>query len=77
MKKEGYTMNDLSELLRKLNNTNIKNTPQKNQVENLLSSLNKSDADKVRSILNDPVKTKQVLNTPEAQALIKKLSGGK
>jgi len=70
-------MNDLSDLLRKLNNTTIKNTPQKNQVENLLSSLNKSDADKVRSILNDPVKTKQVLSTPEAQALIKKLSGGK
>jgi len=70
-------MNDLSDLLRKLSSTNIKNSPQKNQVENLLSSLNKSDADKVRGFLNDPVKTKQVLSTPEAQALIKKLSGGK
>lgn len=70
-------MNDFSDLIRKLSNTNNKNVPQTNQIEKLLSTLNKSDAEKVKNILNDPVKTKQLLNTPEAQALIKKLSGGK
>ena len=70
-------MNDFSDLIRKLSASNIKNTPQNAQVEKLLSSLNKSDAEKVKNILNDPVKTKQILNTPEAQALIRKLSGGK
>ena len=70
-------MNDFSDLIRKLSNANNKNLPQTNQIEKLLSTLNKSDAEKVKNILNDPVKTKQLLNTPEAQALIKKLSGGK
>ena len=70
-------MNDFSDLIRKLSNTNNKNISQTNQAQKLLSTLNKSDAEKVKNILNDPVKTKQLLNTPEAQALIKKLSGGK
>lgn len=68
-------MNDLNDLMRKLGAN--KNTPQNIKAENLLSSLSKSDADKVRSILKDPEKTKQILNSPEAQAIIKKLSGGK
>ena len=70
-------MNDFSDLLRKFSNGNMKSAPQNPQVEKLLSNLNKSDAEKLKNILNDPVKTKQILNTPEAQALIKKLSGGK
>ena len=70
-------MNDFSDLIRKLSNANNKNISQTNQIEKLLSTLNKSDAEKVKNILNDPVKTIQLLDTPEAQALIKKLSGGK
>lgn len=71
-------MNDLNDLLRNLGAfSNAKNAPKENQVEKLLSSLNKSDADKVRNILNDPAKTQDLLNNPQVQALIKKLSGGK
>ena len=47
------------------------------QPEENLKSLKPEDAEKVRNIMNNPEMTKKILNSPQAQALMKKLMGGK
>ncbi len=47
----------------------------KKQVEQLFSRLSEDDRKKVEQILADKNKTQQILNTPQAQALMKKLMG--
>lgn len=49
----------------------------KNSVERLFSQLSEKDRQKVEQILADSSKTQQILNTPQAQALMKKLMGDK
>lgn len=43
------------------------------KVEELMKSLNEKQAQQVQSVLNDPQKTKEILNSPAAQALMKRL----
>ncbi|MBQ3887963.1 MAG: hypothetical protein VZR73_03460 [Acutalibacteraceae bacterium] len=47
----------------------------KNNVEQLFKKLSEEDRKRVENILADKNKTQQILNTPQAQALIKKLMG--
>ncbi len=47
----------------------------KNSVDQLFSKLSEEDRKKVEQILADKNKTQQILNTPQAQALMKKLMG--
>ncbi len=49
----------------------------KNSAEKLFGSLSDEDKKRVESILADRKKTEQVLKTPQAQALLKKLMGEK
>ncbi len=46
-------------------------------VEQLFQQLSDKDRQKVEQILADKNKTQQILNTPQAQALMKKLMGDK
>lgn len=45
--------------------------------ERLFNSLSKEQQKQVEEILSDKKKTEQLLNTPQAQALLKKLMGEK
>ena len=47
----------------------------KNNVEQLFKKLSEEDRKWVENILADKNKTQQILNTPQAQALFKKLMG--
>ena len=44
-------------------------------IENLLDNMDKKQADKIKGILNDEEKTRQLMNNPQVQALIRKLTG--
>lgn len=45
------------------------------QVDNLLGKLSTDDASRVKAVLSDEQKTRELLNSPAAQALLKKLMG--
>jgi len=47
----------------------------KKSVDQLFNKLSDEDKKRVEQILSDKSKTQQILNTPQAQALIKKLMG--
>lgn len=49
----------------------------KNSVDKLMQSLSPEQRKKVESILADREQTEKLLNTPQAQALFKKLTGEK
>ena len=53
----------------------IKNAAQNGNVNDMLKNADSNQTDKIKSVLNDPEKTKQILNSPHAQALIKLLGG--
>ena len=53
----------------------IKNAAQKGDVNDMLKNADSNQTDKIESVLNDPEKTKEILNSPQAQALIKLLGG--
>lgn len=44
------------------------------KVEKLLGNLNKQQSEQLKGILSDPKKSQEILNSPAAKALIKKLS---
>lgn len=69
----------ISELSKKLgvSENNIKNAVQNGNVDNILKSSNTSQAKQVESILSDPEKTKKLLNSPQAKALMKLLGEDK
>lgn len=46
--------------------------PSESEVNNILKELDPQQANKIKSILKDPETTKKLLQTPQAQALIKK-----
>ena len=56
---------------------NLKKARQQGNVQNLLNQLDGEQAKKVQQILNDKEASQKLLNTPQAQALLKKLMGGK
>lgn len=77
--KDKQIENILNSLAQKLgeNPNEIKKNAQKGEVGSLLNKMDGKQASKVQEILNDKEKTEQLLNTPQAQALIKKLMGDK
>ncbi len=46
------------------------------QAEKLLNSLNSSQAEKLKSVLSDPKKSEQILNSAAAKSLFKRLNNG-
>ena len=54
---------------------NPPNAEQANMLNNLLKSLSPADTAKLNQILNDKEATNRVLSTPQAQELLKKLTG--
>ena len=46
-------------------------------IDSLLKKLGPEDRKKVESLLSDKAACQQILNTPEAQKLIRELTGGK
>lgn len=77
--KDKQIENILNSLAQKLgeNPNEIKKNAQKGEVSSLLNKMDGKQASKVQEILNDKEKTERLLNTPQAQALIKKLMGDK
>ena len=77
--KDKQIENILNSLAQKLgeNPNEIKKNAQKGEVGSLLNKMDGKQASKVKEILNDKEKTERLLNTPQAQALIKKLMGDK
>lgn len=51
----------------------VQNSINNGKIDSLMKNLNESQAQQVQSILNDPKKTQEILNSPAAQALIKRL----
>ncbi len=51
----------------------IKSSVQSGNVNEILKNSSKNDAKKVEDILKDPEKTKQILNSPQAKAILKLL----
>ena len=56
------------ELKRKLETSNVEET---------LKHMNKNDAAKVQQVLSNPALAKQLLNSPQAQAMLKNMMGDK
>ncbi len=54
---------------------NPPNAEQAKMLNNLLKSLSPADTAKLNQILNDQEATSRVLRTPQAQELLKKLTG--
>ncbi|MBQ9937749.1 MAG: hypothetical protein IJO86_05435 [Oscillospiraceae bacterium] len=50
---------------------------EKNGGKELLNKLSNDDKEKINSILNDPQKTKEILSSQKAQALLKAFFGDK
>lgn len=55
----------------------LQNNVQNGDVNKILGRMDSKQAQKVQNILNDREQTEKILNTPQAQALIKKLMGDK
>lgn len=67
-------LNTLSQKLGKSPDT-VKRNAQNGNIDSLIDGMDKKQADKIRSILNDEEKTKQFMNNPQVKALMKKLTG--
>ena len=50
-----------------------KDKESKAKVEEMLGNLNDKQSEKIKQVLSDPEKTKEILNSPAAKALMKKL----
>lgn len=73
-------INNLYENLSKqlhLSPQQVKSAADSGNIGDLLKNADRDKAKQVESILSDPEKTKQLLNSPQAQALMKLLSNGK
>ena len=67
--------NDIQKLMsafERMDNGN-KNNESKAKVEQMLGNLNDKQSEKIKQVLSDPEKTKEILNSPAAKALMKKL----
>ena len=67
--------NELNSLIKGFINKNGAKPDPKNQakVEKMLGSLSDKQAQQLKSVLNNPEKSQEILNSPAAQALMKKL----
>lgn len=55
----------------------IRKAEQNGSVNDLLNSMNQSDAQKIRNLLSNKSDLEKLMQSPQAQALMKKLSEGK
>lgn len=69
-------LNELSHRLG-VSETQLKNSAQSGNVQDMLKKADKKQAKKVEEILNDPNKTRELLSSPQAQALLKLFGGDK
>lgn len=67
----------LEELSKKIgiSQSDIKTAAQNGSLQSLLSQSDNENAARLNSVLSDPQKTQQILNSPQAQALLKLLNG--
>lgn len=56
---------------------NLKSDIQKGNLDNVMKGMNTAESQKLKQALSDKDMMNKVMNSPEAQALIKKLSGQK
>ena len=68
--------NLLSQLSKKLgvSSNEITSAAQKGDVQSLLKNADAEEAKQFNAVLSDPEKTKQILNSPQAKAIMKLLS---
>ena len=55
----------------------LKNEAQSGELAKLLGNMSANDAAKLQQVLNDKNAANKLLSTPQAQALLEKLMGGK
>lgn len=74
-----YTDAYIDEIKKKLSMDNkaLNENLQADKVNELLGKISKADADKIRSIMNDKNQMEKILNSQQAQIIMKKLSEGK
>lgn len=53
----------------------LESAAQSDNIENLLKNTNPNQSKQIESVLSDPEKTKKLLQSPQAQALMKLLGG--
>lgn len=53
----------------------LESAAQSGNIENLLKNTNQNQSKQIESVLSDPEKTKKLLQSPQAQALMKLLGG--
>lgn len=79
----GFNSNDknINDLIRKASQTSgvdantLKNNVDSGKLDEIVSKLNPQDAKRFQQIMNNPQMAQNLLNTPQAQALIKKFMG--
>ncbi len=59
----------------KVDPVQVQRAAQSGRIEDLLGKMSQEDADRVRELLSDEQKTKALLSSPAAQALLRKLMG--
>ncbi len=83
MKMGSFSEQQLNELLQKASKKagttpeELKRRLEGQSVDAALKNINPSDAAKVKRVLSDPALTQQLLSSPQAQLLMKKLTGEK
>lgn len=67
----------LEELSRRLgvSQQSIKEAAQSGNVNDLLKNADSESSEQIKAVLNDPQKAQKILNSPQAQAIIKMLNG--
>lgn len=77
--KDKFTDEYINELRKKfsLSKDNVSENLQEDKVSELLSKISKADADKIKNIMNDKEQMEKILNSKQAQIIMKKLSEGK
>lgn len=70
---DNYDINKIMGEMEKKQGTLGNDPKNKAQVEKLLKSLTGKQAETVKNVLADPEKSKEILNSPAARALMKKL----
>ena len=53
----------------------LESAAQSGNIENLLKNTNPNQSEQIESVLSDPEKAKKLLQSPQAQALMKLLGG--
>jgi hypothetical protein len=67
----------IEELSRKLgvSEKQLENAAKKGNVKDVLKNMDAKSSQQIESILSDPEKTREILNSPQAQALMKLFGG--